>query len=133
MFYSAKPEIFEKATILRANMTDAEKLLWEKLKDRNLFKFKFRRQHPIDIFIVDFYSHPVLLVIEVDGEYHLNFEQKEYDIGRSAELENWGLKIIRFSNDEILKNLDNVVGKIREEIEFRELEIKQKGRNNFAH
>ena len=47
MFYGAKPDIFEKATILRENMTEAEKLLWEKLKDRSLFKHKFRRQHPI--------------------------------------------------------------------------------------
>lgn len=106
MFFGAKPDIFEKATILRGNMTESEKLLWEKLKDRSLFKHKFRRQHPIDIFIVDFYCHPVRLVIEVDGGYHLNTEQKEYDIGRSAELESWELKILRFTNNEINTNID---------------------------
>lgn len=125
MFYGAKPDIFEKATVLRENMTEAEKLLWEKLKDRKLFKFKFRRQHPIDIFIVDFYCHPIRLIIEVDGEYHLNSEQKEYDIGRSMELKNWGLKIIRYTNKDIFKDLDNVVSKIQKIIEKRDLELRQ--------
>jgi very-short-patch-repair endonuclease len=125
MFFGAKPDIFEKAAILRENMTEAEKLLWEKLKDRRLFHYKFRRQHPIDIFIVDFYCHPIRLVVEIDGGYHLNSEQKEYDIGRSAELENWELKIIRFANNEIFKNLDNVVAKIQKEIVQRDVELKQ--------
>jgi len=123
MFFGAKPDIFEKATILRDNMTDSEKLLWEKLNDRNLFKFRFRRQHPIDIFVVDFYCHPIRLIIEVDGGYHLNHEQKEYDIGRSGELKNWGLKIVRFTNKEIFTNIDLVVRKIQKVIELREMEM----------
>lgn len=125
MFYGAKPDIFDKATVLRENMTEAEKLLWEKLKDRNLFKFKFRRQHPIDIFIVDFYCHPILLVIEIDGGYHLNSEQKEYDSGRSSELKNWGLEIVRFTNSEIFNSLDKVVLKIQKYVEKRNLELKK--------
>ena len=125
MFFGAKPDIFEKATILRENMTDAEKLLWEKLKDRTLFKDKFRRQHPIDIFVVDFYCHPIRFVIEVDGGYHLSSEQKEYDFGRSAELKNWDLKIIRFTNNEIFANIDEVVRKIQMEVELREMELKK--------
>ncbi len=125
MFFGAKPEIFEKASMLRENMTDAEKILWEKLKDRKLFQYKFRRQHPIDIFIVDFYCHPIRLVIEIDGGYHLNSEQREYDIGRSAELENFELKIIRFTNYEIFANVDSVVGRIKKEVEKREIEFKK--------
>jgi very-short-patch-repair endonuclease len=123
MFYGAKPDIFEKATILRENMTEAEKLLWEKLKDRSLFKHKFRRQHPIDIFIVDFYCHPLRFVIEIDGGNHLKSEQIEYDFGRSAELENWELKILRFTNDEIFVNIDEVVRRIQSNIELREFEL----------
>lgn len=123
MFFGAKPEIFEKASVLRGNMTPAEKILWEKLKDRKLFKQKLRRQLPIDIFIVDFYCHLLRLVIEVDGDYHLEKNQHEYDIGRSGELENWGLKVIRYTNDEILTNLDSVVQKIQTEIKTRESEI----------
>ena len=123
MFFGAKPDIFEKAAILRDNLTNAEKLLWEKLNDRNLFKNKFRRQHPIDIFVVDFYCHPIRLVIEVDGGYHLSSEQKEYDIGRSAELENWGLKIIRFTNNEVLEKMDIVIKSIQIQVELREMGI----------
>ena len=125
MFFGAKPDIFEKAAILREHMTEAEMLLWEKLKDRNLFKHKFRRQHPIDIFIVDFYCHPIRMVIEVDGGYHLNSNQKEYDIGRSTELKYWELKIMRFTNNDIFENLDNVVAKIQKEIVQREVELQQ--------
>ena len=124
MFYGAKPQIFEKATLLRNNMTPAEKLLWDKLKDRNLFAYKFRRQHPVDIFIVDFYCHPVKLVIEVDGEYHLNKEHAEYDIGRNAEIESWGLKILRFTNSDVLKTLGRVMSDIQEEIENRKATMK---------
>lgn len=120
MFYGAKPEIFEKAATLRNNMTEAEKILWEKLKDRNLFPSKFRRQHPIDIFIVDFYCHNAKLVVELDGKYHLKRDQREYDIGRSAEIESWGLKIIRFANEEVINNSDNVVLQIQQVIADRE-------------
>ena len=125
MFFGAKPDVFEKATILRENMTEAERLLWEKLKDRNLFRRKFRRQHPIDIFIVDFYCHQIRLVIEIDGGYHLNSEQKEYDIGRCGELKNWGLKIVRFTNKEIFTNIDLVVKKIQKVIDLREMEMQE--------
>jgi len=123
MFFGAKPEIFEKASVLKENMTPAEKILWEKLKDRTLFKQKFRRQHPVDIFIVDFYCHSLRLVIEVDRDYHLEKNQYEYDIGRSGELENWGLKVIRYTNDEILTNLNNVIQKIQTEINIRKIKI----------
>ncbi len=123
MFYGAKPDIFEKAAILREHMTPAESIIWEKLNDRKLFKRKFRRQHPIDIFIVDFYCHPLLLIIEIDGGYHLNSDQKEYDLGRASELENWNLKIIRYTNDEVLHSTRIVLKKIQIEFELREKEL----------
>lgn len=123
MFYGAKPEIFEKAATLRNNMTEAEKILWEKLKDRKLFLSKFRRQHPIDIFIVDFYCHNAKLVVELDGEYHLNKDQIEYDSARSAEIENWGLKIIRFTNKDVFDKIENVVLRIQQVIAEREAEL----------
>ena len=102
MFYNAKPHIFEKAQALRNNMTNSELILWEKLKGKQMLGFRFRPQHPIDIFIADFYCHPLKLVIEVDGGIHKSKNQEEYDIGREAELENWDLKVIRFTNEEIL-------------------------------
>ena len=71
---------------------------------------KFRRQHPIDIFIVDFYCHDARLVIEIDGEIHK--ERVEYDDGREAEIERYNIKVIRFSNIEVLKEIEKVVKSI---------------------
>lgn len=87
MFYGASPNSFDKAKLLRNNMTEAEKILWEKLKNRNIFKARFRRQHPIGIFIVDFYCHDYKLVIELDGEIHLNKEVRAYYYGTSHDIE----------------------------------------------
>ena len=115
MFYNAKPKIFENAKELRNNLTEAEKILWERLKNNQL-GVRFKCQHPIDIFIADFYCHKHKLVIEIDGEIH-EF-QKEYDKGRTAELEKYDLRIIRFSNEEIVQNIDVVIHKIKEAINY---------------
>ncbi len=123
MFYNAKPHIFEKAKILRKNMTKAEEMLWEKLKGKEIMGLRFRPQHPIDIFIADFYCHPVKLVIEVDGGIHKNKEQREYDIGREGELENWGIKVIRFTNEEIEGNISEVLKEIRKVCQQRQTEL----------
>jgi very-short-patch-repair endonuclease len=112
MFYGANSGTFEKATLLRKNMTLAELVLWKKLKDRKLFETKFRRQHPIDIFIVDFYNHEFKLVIEIDGEIHQNKEVIEYDSGRTYELERLGIKVINFSNDQVIYELNSVIEEI---------------------
>ena len=110
MFYGAKRGIFEKAKVLRENMTIAEKHLWSRLNNKQL-GVRFRRQHPIDIFIVDFYCHTFKLVVEIDGGYHK--EQLEYDEGRTAELERFGITVIRFTNDEVMKEIDRVVEEIQ--------------------
>ncbi len=109
MFYNAKPHIFEKAKMLRKNMTEAEEKLWCKLKGKKLLELRFRPQHPIDIFIADFYCHPLRLVIEIDGGIHKSKDQKEYDIGREAELENWGIQVIRFTNEQIENEMNSVI------------------------
>ena len=88
-------------------MTDYEKLLWEKLKRKQICGLRFRRQHPIDIFIADFYCHEVRLVVEIDWEVHN--QQEEYDIGRTAEMERYNIKVIRFKNSEIEANIEKVV------------------------
>lgn len=112
MFYNARPGTFEKAKILRDNMTVAEHQLWEHLKGKKMPGFRFRPQHPINIFIADFYCHPLKLVIEIDGGIHMSKEQKEYDANRTAELNNWGLKVIRFSNEEIEHGISSVISQI---------------------
>jgi very-short-patch-repair endonuclease len=116
MFYSASKNTFEKARLLRNNMTEAEKILWDKLKDRKIFKTRFRRQHPVSIFIVDFYCHEFKLAIEIDGGIHLKKEIAEYDEGRTCDLEKFGIKILRFGNDEVLNNSDLVLQKISQTI-----------------
>jgi very-short-patch-repair endonuclease len=112
LFYGAKPDIFKKASTLKHEMTNAEKFLWKYLRNRKLNGLKFRRQHPLDIFIADFYCHEKKLIIEVDGGIHDDMDQKEYDEGRSYELNEKGYKILRFKNDEILNNIENVVQSI---------------------
>ncbi|WP_153640457.1 endonuclease domain-containing protein [Prolixibacter sp. NT017] len=109
LFYNAPPIIFERAKRLRENMTEAELKLWECLKEKKLLNLRFRPQHPIDIFIADFYCHPLKLIIEIDGGIHLSETNKAYDIGREAELERWGLKVVRFTNQEVLNSLDQVL------------------------
>jgi very-short-patch-repair endonuclease len=108
MFYGASRNTFEKAHALRNNMTNAELVLWKRLKDRRRFKVRFRRQHPVDIFILDFYCHELRLAIEVDGKIHHKNEILEYDKGRTHDLEKLGIKLIRFTNDQIFNNLDEV-------------------------
>ena len=110
MYYGAKPITFERAKIISKNMTEAEKVLWNKLRKNQLLGIKFRRQHPIDIYIADFYCHKAKLVIEIDGEIHNN--QKEKDKSRTNEFEKLGIREIRFSNEEVQKNIDKVLAKI---------------------
>jgi len=78
MYYGAAMELFKFAEKMRFNPTIGEKAMWDLLKSDELCHYKFRRQHPIATFIADFYSHQLRMVIEIDGEYHLDNFQKEY-------------------------------------------------------
>ncbi|MCG8697148.1 MAG: endonuclease domain-containing protein [Bacteroidales bacterium] len=73
-----------------------------------MYGYRFRAQHPINIYIVDFYCHPLKLVIEIDGEIHENEDAREYDKGREDELREFGLHIIRFTSDEVLTGFEKV-------------------------
>jgi len=117
MFYGAKPAIFEKAKMLRKNMTKHEVILWGALKGNKLLGLRFKAQHPIDKFIADFYCHKVSLVVEIDGNNHLMKDQAEYDQGRTYEMESLGLSVIRLTNDEIDSDLKEVVRKLKKECE----------------
>ena len=112
MFYGASPLIFERAQSLRENMTPSEEKLWGCLSNKQL-GVKFRRQHPLSRFIVDFYCHEYLLVVEVDGGVHYTEEAKEYDEMRSCMINELGMKVIRFENEEVLKNVEKVVEEIK--------------------
>lgn len=116
MFKGAPASNFGRAKTLRNKMTKAEQLVWERLKGNQLQGFKFRRQHPIQKFIVDFYCHKLKLVIEIDGKYHETEEQKQYDLKRSEILKFHELRILRFTNDEIFTDIDSVIIKIKDQI-----------------
>ncbi|SKB70568.1 Very-short-patch-repair endonuclease [Salegentibacter holothuriorum] len=113
MFKGATPSIFQKARHLRKNTTPAEKKLWNELRNKKLNGYKFRKQHPIHLFIVDFYCHELGLIIEVDGKYHDKTEQIKKDQERTELLKFQNLKLIRFTNDEVINKLHNVLEEIK--------------------
>ncbi|BAZ32634.1 hypothetical protein NIES4074_51400 [Cylindrospermum sp. NIES-4074] len=105
-------QLVERAKELRKNMTPAEKKLWNNYL-KNL-QFRVFRQRPIDNFIVDFYCASLKLVIEVDGDSHFTDEGKDYDAERTEILEGYGLKVMRFTNDDVLNNFAGVCEVIEE-------------------
>ena len=117
MWKGAPVGSFLKAKELRNNETDAEKILWEKLRNSKIKGLKFRRQHPINLYIVDFYCHKLKLIIELDGDYHALREQVSKDIERTEALSLMGLEVIRFKNDEVLNDIDSVLLRITSWIE----------------
>jgi len=121
MHYSASKTIFQYAEVLRKNMTEAEKVVWERLC-KNQLGVRIRIQHPINKYIADYYSHKLKLVIEIDGGIHLSKENKENDIGRDIILNEFGIQIIRFTNDQVINDIDQIIEEIKKKIE----ELKQK-------
>lgn len=113
MHCGASPIIFERARVLRASMTHSENRLWSEVKEKKILGLKFRRQHPISSFILDFYCHELKLAMEVDGGYHYGEEQKVLDTERSDQLRALGITIIRFSNERVDEELQEVLEEIR--------------------
>ena len=107
------PKILEFARSNRKDATQAESFLWEILRNRKLNRLKFRRQHPIeDKYVLDFYCAEFRLVVEIDGGYHETLDQKEYDEGRTYDLNELGLTVLRFSNEEVLFETERVLQEI---------------------
>ncbi|HAF48068.1 MAG TPA: hypothetical protein DCL08_02370 [Anaerolineaceae bacterium] len=104
-----KLEIRKLARNLRKNQTDAEQILWSKLRSRELSGFKFRRQHPIDNYILDFYCNEAQLAIEIDGGQHAEKENIKMDDQRTALLNQKGIRVIRYWNNDVLENTDEVL------------------------
>jgi leucyl-tRNA synthetase len=109
------PKLRENAKANKLNATKAEEMLWSKLKADQL-GIRFRRQHVIDNFIADFFCLPKELIIEVDGSIHELEEQKEYDKARENILKDYGYHILRFTNEEVLGNIEEVIKKIKEKL-----------------
>ncbi|HEU5168373.1 MAG TPA: endonuclease domain-containing protein [Chitinophagaceae bacterium] len=108
---------------LRQGLTEAEKLLWEKLRGRKLNGLKFRRQHPLDKFIVDFYCNERKLVVELDGRVHDEKMNKEYDEARTAMLAGLNIIVLRFENEEVINDMQGVLKKISDVAEMLNREI----------
>lgn len=104
----------ERARYLRSHMNDAEKRLWSRLRAHRMDERKFRRQHAIGEYIVDFVCFESRLVIEVDGDSHGNDAREALDIQRTSYLEKLGFRVLRFWNDYVFTDLDNVTETIYE-------------------
>ena len=112
----------ERRRQLRQSMPPAEVMLWTCLKGRRMLGCKFRRQYGVGTFMIDFYSVEIKLGIELDGESHFHDRAQEYDQERQKFIESFGIKIIRFLNDDIYEGLDGVLQAIgREVVERRRL------------
>jgi len=119
MHLDAKPKLFQYARLNRCQPTQTEDILWSALQRKQLDGFKFRRQHPISLYILDFYCHACKLSIELDGGYHSIESQKEYDKNRSTDLDAIGILELRFTNEEVLQDFSSVLGSIKEALEER--------------
>ncbi len=102
-----------RARALRNQATDAERLLWKRLRSRQLDGHKFRRQSPIGPYVVDFLCLEHRLVIELDGGQHADQPEQDKDQERSARLAGWGFRVLRFWNHEVLGNTEGVLQAIR--------------------
>ena len=108
--------IKSKALAMRKRPTRAEKTLWQYLRGKRLRGFRLRRQQPIDRYIVDFYCRQAQLVVEVDGSSHDTAEAAEYDEQRTRFLEELGLSILRFGNEQVIYEIDAVLNTIAEHL-----------------
>jgi very-short-patch-repair endonuclease len=102
------------AYLLRKEMTDAEKKLWSKLRNRQLDGLRFRSQHPVGPYILDFYCPAAKLAVEVDGMVH--DKQQEQDIARTKHLSRYGYRVVRCTNQEVMNELEIVLERIRQSI-----------------
>lgn len=103
-----RTELKQRRRQLRQRQTPAEDFLWQHLRGSMLGGFKFRRQHSIGRYIVDFYCAPVKLAVEIDGPIHRRKDVRENDVEKTAYLHSLRIRVIRFSNYAVLNNVDGV-------------------------
>lgn len=115
LFNEAHPLVFDLAKQLRKNMTHAEMILWGYLKG-GFEGLRFRRQHPVNMYIADFYCHKLKLVIEVDGDIHSNDDVKQNDQKRETDLMEMGYTVIRFTNNRVEKEAKTVLEEIKTQV-----------------
>jgi very-short-patch-repair endonuclease len=106
--------LIPKARALRADMPEPERRIWFQCLKQ--LPVRFRRQRPFGPYIVDFYCAPLRLVVEIDGDSHGSDESAAYDWERSSYLEGLGLRVVRFSNRDVMTNIEGVFERLREEL-----------------
>lgn len=111
------PRLKGKARSLRANLTDAEQSLWARLRRKQVLGVQFYRQKPIGSYIADFYAPAARVVVEVDGSQHLERPQAEYDRRRTVYLKQMGLRVLRYTDRQVLLELDSVLEDIFRAVE----------------
>jgi len=119
------------ARYLRRNSTDAEVVLWKRLRNRKFTGYKFRRQHVVGDFIIDFYCAAAKLAIEVDGGGHAAMRQAAYDAHRTSMLEGRGIRVLRFWNHDVLQQtgavLEEIFRVLSERIKYENHRVKASG------
>jgi very-short-patch-repair endonuclease len=108
------PRLLSYARRMRREPTDAEKKLWSRLRDRQIGGFKFRRQVPLGGYILDYFCKEAKLGVELDGGQHADAEEARYDAGRDEALRKLGVEVLRFPDDEAIKDTDAVLARILE-------------------
>lgn len=115
---------------LRHNMSQPERILWQKLRAKQMYGYKFRRQYGIDNFVVDFYCTRARLAIEIDGETHYG-KNRKCDLTRQNHIESFKIRFLRFTNKEVTRNLVGVLERIMMELNPHSSPLKR-GRNNLG-
>jgi len=109
MWKGALSQNFSNGKYLRENMTNAETIFWNRVKNKQFYGLKFRRQHPIHKYIADFYCHKLKLIIEIDGVYHNDENQSRCDVLRTEDLNFQGIEVLRFTNDEVKNEIEKIL------------------------
>jgi very-short-patch-repair endonuclease len=107
----------EKRRILRKNSTEAEVMVWAKLRGNQALGYKFRRQYSVGAYVIDYYCPALKLAVEIDGDSHSGAEAMANDEHRQASIESLGIRFLRFRNEDIYENLEGVLKAIAEVIE----------------
>ena len=112
---------------LRGRMTGAEILFWHEVKNRRILGVKFRRQYSVHSYVVDFYAPIPRLVVEIDGEYHLDIEIQQYDRKREEEIEACGIRFLRFTNDEMYNDMTGVLVRLSDALRLAVPSLNKEG------
>ncbi|MEK7212032.1 MAG: endonuclease domain-containing protein [Patescibacteria group bacterium] len=117
-FVFNNPDQKDRRRELRKNQTDAERKFWQQIKNKKIAGLKFYRQFGVGPYILDFYCSKLRLAVELDGGQHSETPRAEYDTKRTEYLQSKNIKVLRFWNNDVLKNMEGVIIKLQEEIKI---------------